>query len=128
MRDKSGISLRQILERARNRTEKTLVSQYPRFHAVAVISDDNSEHLILEFHGNRRVWIQNSGAHSMAGYIPREIVSHANEIRSGENPAGQYLTMHNIAPTTPNKMLNTLTTLWKPWVLKELDLWEEAKA
>ena len=136
MRNKSGVTLRQILERARNRAERGEQGKYPRVLAYRPGDGrDGGEWLALEFQGGSRMYLRyhadpaaRLNTHDSAGYIPRDVVEHANEVRSGDDPAAQFLTMHRIAPTAPSSLIDGIVHLWDEWALKALDLWKEETA
>ena len=129
MQMNNGISLRQILERGRNRA-------------------DNDGEFFAQQHGhgdggnaNIRLWFGRNGdvrvayspwcmalphVHDFSGNIPDALLDVAHIINSDTNDAAaQYYAMAEIID---GRTAAALTHLWEPWVLKELDLGEEAAA
>ena len=128
-----SITLTQIISRARSRSEKGQFDKCPRilFHHAGQGDVNEWLEIVFEHDGRVRFRYTPRGKefrrpHEVMGYIPREILAHASEIQSGDDPAALWAAMHKWAPHASYKLLNGLVELWRPWVLRELDLLEEA--
>lgn len=122
------ITLRQILERARNRADNGVFSVKQSGYG-----DSGNSWIELRFWGHGNVhysyspWsLALSHAHDFDANIPEELLAVAHFISSDKHdPAAQFIAMRHIVGA---HVANALVTLWSPWVLKALDFdLEEAK-
>ena len=113
-----GISLRQILERARNRADNgAFIVKQP---------GDSSAWIKLRFWGHGNVhytyspWsLALSHAHDFDANIPAELLAVAHFISSDKtDQAAQFTAMRHIVGADT---ANALVVLWEPWILKALD-------
>jgi len=113
-----GISLRQILERARTRAD----------NGVFILKQpgDSSASIKLRFWGHGNVqytyspWsLALSHAHDFERNIPEELLAVAHFISSDKHdPAARFIAMRHIVGA---HTANALLKLWEPWVLRALD-------
>lgn len=82
--------------------------------------------MLLEFRDGR-IWVTFKPLtpdRTARGFIPQKILDQAESICSSKDPTAQWVTMRALAPHAPYRLINAIVELWRPWVLKDLDLME----
>ena len=119
----SGVTLLQIINRARTRAERADGVLRCLFSNPV---GERAEFLMLQFLGDRVMvaFKPLDPERATRGFIPRKLLAQAASICSSKDPTAQWVTMRALAPHAPYRLLNALVELWRPWVLKDLDLME----